>query len=88
MLLTCHWLLSTETLIAKPVFERAVRAYGLPSAIWTDNGVPVATSEKERAKRAVRSFTRRVQRSRYAVPDHDGRQVMAGRRPVIAQSRR
>ena len=42
-LLTCHGLLSTETLAAKPVFERAFREYGLPCAIRTDNGVPFAT---------------------------------------------
>src|SRR6187455_2043823 len=40
-LLTC--LLSTEPLTAKPVFERAFHAYGLPLAIRTDNGVPFAT---------------------------------------------
>jgi transposase InsO family protein len=42
-LLTCYGLLSTETLTAKPVFERAFREYGLPLAIRTDNGVPFAT---------------------------------------------
>jgi len=42
-LLTCRGLLSTETLTAKPVFERAFREYGLPLAIRTDNGVPFAT---------------------------------------------
>jgi transposase InsO family protein len=42
-LLVCHGLLSTETVTAKPVFERAFRAYGLPIAIRTDNGVPFAT---------------------------------------------
>ena len=42
-LLTCHGLLSTETLTAKPIFERAFREYGLPAAIRTDNGVPFAT---------------------------------------------
>jgi len=42
-LLACHGLLSTETVTAKPVFERAFRAYGLPVAIRTDNGVPFAT---------------------------------------------
>lgn len=42
-LLTCHGLLSTETVTAKPVFERAFREYGLPRAIRTDNGVPFAT---------------------------------------------
>ena len=42
-LLSCHGLLSTETATARPVFERAFRAYGLPRAIRTDNGVPFAT---------------------------------------------
>ena len=31
-LLTCHGLLSTETVTAKPVFERAFREFGLPIA--------------------------------------------------------
>ncbi len=42
-LLTCHGLLSTQTVTAKPVFERAFQEYGLPVAIRTDNGVPFAT---------------------------------------------
>ncbi|MBC7673528.1 MAG: transposase family protein [Polaromonas sp.] len=42
-LLTCHGLLSTETVTARPIFERAFREYGLPRAIRTDNGVPFAT---------------------------------------------
>lgn len=42
-LLTCHGLLSTETVTAKPIFERAFQEYGLPAAIRTDNGVPFAT---------------------------------------------
>lgn len=42
-LLTCRGLLSTKTVTARPVFERAFRAYGLPRAIRTDNGVPFAT---------------------------------------------
>ena len=42
-LLTCHGLLSTKTVTARPVFERAFRDYGLPLAIRTDNGVPFAT---------------------------------------------
>ena len=42
-LLTCHGLLSTETVTARPIFERAFRKYGLPRAIRTDNGVPFAT---------------------------------------------
>jgi transposase InsO family protein len=42
-LLTCHGLLSTQTVTARPVFERAFREYGLPIAIRTDNGVPFAT---------------------------------------------
>ena len=43
-LLRCHGLLSTETVLARPVFERTFREYGLPRAIRTDNGVPFATS--------------------------------------------
>lgn len=42
-LLTCRGLLSTQTIVARPVFERAFREYGLPLAIRTDNGVPFAT---------------------------------------------
>ncbi len=42
-LLTCHGLLSTQTVTARPVFERAFREYGLPRAIRTDNGVPFVT---------------------------------------------
>jgi putative transposase len=42
-LLTCRGLLSTQTVTARPVFERAFREYGLPIAIRTDNGVPFAT---------------------------------------------
>jgi len=41
--LVCHGLLSTETVTAKPVFERAFREYGLPVVIRTDNRVPFAT---------------------------------------------
>lgn len=43
-LLTCHGLLSTKCELAKPIFERAFREYGLPRAIRTDNGVPFATA--------------------------------------------
>ena len=42
-LLACHGVLSTQTVTARPVFERAFREYGLPVAIRTDNGVPFAT---------------------------------------------
>lgn len=42
-LLTCRGLLSTQTVTARPIFERAFREYGLPIAIRTDNGVPFAT---------------------------------------------
>lgn len=30
-------------MLARPVFERTFREYGLPRAIRTDNGVPFAT---------------------------------------------
>jgi transposase InsO family protein len=42
-LLACRGLLSTQTVTAKPVFERAFRDFGLPLAIRTDNGVLFAT---------------------------------------------
>ena len=42
-LLSCRGLLSTQTVTARPVFERAFREFGLPLAIRTDNGVPFAT---------------------------------------------
>jgi putative transposase len=42
-LLCCRGTLSTQTVSAKPIFERTFRAYGLPVAIRTDNGVPFAT---------------------------------------------
>ena len=34
---------TAPTVTARPIFERAFRAYGLPRAIRTDNGVPFAT---------------------------------------------
>ena len=42
-LLTCHGVLSTHAHVAKPVFERAFREFGLPIALRTDNGIPFAT---------------------------------------------
>jgi transposase InsO family protein len=42
-LLACRGVLSTQTITAKPIFERVFREYGLPLAIRTDNGVPFAT---------------------------------------------
>ena len=43
-LLTCHGVLSTHAVLARPVFERTFRTYGLPRALRTDNGVPFATT--------------------------------------------
>lgn len=43
-LLAVHGLLSTKGDGARRVLERAFRAYGLPAAIRTDNGVPFATT--------------------------------------------
>ena len=43
-LLTYHGLRATTCELAKPIFERAFREYGLPRAIRTDNGVPFATA--------------------------------------------
>jgi putative transposase len=43
-LLRCQGLLSTKCEVAKPIFERAFREFGLPRAIRSDNGVPFATA--------------------------------------------
>jgi putative transposase len=43
-LLTCHGVPSTHAVLARPIFERTFRTYGLPHAIRTDNGVPFATT--------------------------------------------
>src|SRR5256712_9045981 len=43
-LLTCQGLLSTKGLGVRARFEQAFRAYCLPRAIRTDNGVPFATT--------------------------------------------
>ena len=42
-LLTCHGLPSVHGALARPLFERAFREYGLPRAIRTDNGAPFVT---------------------------------------------
>lgn len=43
-LLACQGLRSTSIELARPVFLRLFREYGLPSVIRTDNGVPFATT--------------------------------------------
>ena len=43
-LLTCHGLLSTAIVTARPIFLRLFQEYGLPGIIRTDNGVPFATT--------------------------------------------
>jgi transposase InsO family protein len=42
-LLTCQGLLTTKGQGVRPVFTQAFRAFGLPQAIRTDNGVPFAS---------------------------------------------
>ncbi|MEK7689697.1 MAG: integrase core domain-containing protein, partial [Bdellovibrionota bacterium] len=42
-LLTCEGLEGTSEIPAQDVFEAAFQEYGLPDAIWTDNGVPFAS---------------------------------------------
>lgn len=41
-LLTCHGACSTHSMLARPVFARAFRKYGLSSAIRPDDGAPFA----------------------------------------------
>jgi transposase InsO family protein len=43
-LLGCQGLSSTRVELARPVFTRLFREYGLPKRIRTDNGVPFATN--------------------------------------------
>ena len=43
-LLTCHGLLSTAIVTARPIFLRLFQEYGVPGIIRTDNGVPFATT--------------------------------------------
>ena len=43
-LVAVHGLLNTRVAGARAAFERAFRAYGLPAAIRTDNGVPFANT--------------------------------------------
>ena len=43
-LLACQGLRSTEIALARPVFLRLFREYGLPERMRTDNGVPFATT--------------------------------------------
>ena len=50
-LLTCHGLLSTAIVTARPLFLRLFQEYGLPGIIRTDNGVPFATTALGRLSR-------------------------------------
>ena len=50
-LLSCHGLLNTSVVDAKPVFTRLFREFGLPRRIRTDNGVPFATHTLARLSR-------------------------------------
>lgn len=43
-LLGCQGLLSTRGIGVRPIFDRLFREYGLPRAIRTDNGVPLAST--------------------------------------------
>ena len=43
-MLACEALPSTEYHLARPVFERVFRKYGLPERILTDNGTPFAST--------------------------------------------
>lgn len=50
-LLECKALLSTEHALAKPVFVKLFRQYGLPGIIRTDNGTPFASTAIGRLSR-------------------------------------
>lgn len=50
-LLECKALLSTEHVLAKPVFSKLFRRFGLPKIIRTDNGTPFASTAIGRLSR-------------------------------------
>jgi transposase InsO family protein len=50
-LLECKALLSTEHILAKPIFARLFRGYGMPRIIRTDNGTPFASTAIGRLSR-------------------------------------
>jgi putative transposase len=75
-LLACTALPSTEQALARPVFERAFRTYGLPLVIRTDNGVPFATTALGRLSSLSVWWIRlgiRVEHTRPATPSDNGR---------------
>jgi len=50
-LLDCHACSTTSSRIARPVFERIFREYGLPLRIRSDNGTPFAAHSRARLSR-------------------------------------
>lgn len=74
--LTIDALRSTSTKEAQPSFERTFREYGLPEAIWTDNGTPFAAPTPLRLTRLNAWWIRlgiTPQRSRPGCPQDNGR---------------
>ncbi|HEX6037320.1 helix-turn-helix domain-containing protein [Longimicrobium sp.] len=74
--LTINALRSTSTKEAQPSFEQAFREYGLPEAIWTDNGTPFAAPTPLRLTRLNAWWIRlgiTPQRSRPGCPQDNGR---------------
>jgi putative transposase len=74
--LTCDALLSTRTAEAQPSFERTFREYGLPEAIWTDNGSPFAAATPLRLTRLNAWWIKlgiTPRRSRPGCPQDNGR---------------
>ncbi|MEO6332459.1 MAG: helix-turn-helix domain-containing protein [Gemmatimonadaceae bacterium] len=76
-LLTCHGLLSTETVTARPIFERAFREYGLPRAIRTDKWRAVRDAGNPRAFVSERV----VDAARYPASTDSSGSAPAERRP-------
>lgn len=75
-MLTIDALRSTSTKEAQPSFERTFREYGLPEAIWTDNGTPFAAPTPLRLTRLNTWWIKlgiTPQRSRPGCPQDNGR---------------
>lgn len=75
-LLGCEALDTTATAMARPVFERLFREYGLPSAIRSDNGPPFASTGLAGLSKLSVWWLRlgiRLERIPPGKPQHNGR---------------
>src|SRR5262249_6449364 len=74
-LLCCEALPSTCASLAFTVFERIFKDFGLPASIRTDNGVPFASPNSDRAHQARSSTAKRPPRANASDPQARGHQA-------------